>query len=78
VYRDSRRGYTDIYVVNVDGAGLRRLTDIFSHSPAWSPDGRYLLFSGTSLPPRELHLFVVRADGSEVHAQAQGHMAPRS
>ena len=37
---------TEIYVVRPDGSGLRRIThdDEFAGSPAWSPDGRSLVF----------------------------------
>ena len=35
-----------VYVMNADGSGLRRLVEIESTSPSWSPDGRFLLFAG--------------------------------
>jgi len=55
-----RDGNSEIYVVNSDGGGLRRLTrnagpDL---APAWSPDGRRIAFSGF----RGIH--VMNADGS--------------
>ena len=36
----------DIYVINADGTGLRRLTDHSAedHAPAWSPDGKQIAF----------------------------------
>ena len=43
-------GATDVYVINMDGTGLRRLThDGVSFEPAWSPDGRRLVFATFSL-----------------------------
>ena len=35
---------SDVYVMNVDGSGLRRLTnDLYGDAqPSWSPDGRYI------------------------------------
>ena len=40
------RHSTELYVVKLDGSGLRRIThdDEFAGSPAWSPDGRSLVF----------------------------------
>ena len=53
-------GLGDIYVVNVDGSGLRRLTHTrgnrFAILPVWSPDGRRIAFARTGFaigaPPR--------------------------
>ena len=50
----------EIYVINPDGTGLRRLTRTTdSLSPAWSPDGKQIVF--LSLPNR---VQVMNADGS--------------
>ena len=40
-------GNTDIYLINLDGTGLVRLTDdpLPDHGSAWSPDGGTLFFS---------------------------------
>ena len=39
-------GLSDLFIVNIDGSGLRRLThDKYADlNPVWSPDGRYLAF----------------------------------
>ena len=47
----------DIWLVDADGSNLRRVTPEFGQFVTWSPDGRYLLISGTSL-------YVVRPDGT--------------
>ncbi len=40
---------TDLYVVKVDGTGVRRLTrDRLSASPVWSPDGRTIIYARRS------------------------------
>ena len=54
-------GNSDLYVVNADGSGLRRLTRHAANVPrsfAWSPDGRTIAF----LHNREV--YIVKADGS--------------
>ena len=58
-FDSARAGNSEIYVVNSDGGGLRRLTrnagpDL---APAWSPDGRRLAFA------RDGEIYIVNADG---------------
>jgi len=47
VFHDSITGNDEIYVVNIDGSGERRLTDHPAHdwNPTWSPDGMRIVFS---------------------------------
>ena len=52
-------GHDDIYVMRPDGSGVKRLTRIRGSTPAWSPDGRYIVFSAPGL-------FVMRTDGSGI------------
>ena len=47
-----------LYVVNADGSGRRELTRAKYSTPAWSPDGRTLVFA------RSGQLYIVNADGS--------------
>jgi len=50
----------DLYVMNADGSGQRRLTHGgLAFDPAWSPDGRKIAFSGGAQG-----IFVMNADGS--------------
>lgn len=62
----------DIYVINVDGSGLRRLTrgSGANVDAAWSPDGERIVFSrGSEADPSaggNDDLYVMDADGSEV------------
>lgn len=49
--------HRDIWVMNADGSGQRRVTPESGQFVAWSPDSRYLLISGRTL-------FVVRLDGT--------------
>ncbi|HET9755376.1 MAG TPA: hypothetical protein VFP66_02645 [Candidatus Limnocylindrales bacterium] len=49
--------HRDVWVMNADGSGQRRVTSEAAQFVAWSPDGRYLLVSGRAL-------YVVRPDGT--------------
>jgi tol-pal system beta propeller repeat protein TolB len=53
-------GNLEIYVVNADGSGQRRLTRSTAREshPVWSPDGRRIVFE------RNWQLWVMNADGS--------------
>jgi TolB protein len=74
----NRRGNDDVYVVNADGSGLRKVSRSPRNEgdPLWSPDGRVIVFQGPREPPSEAEravcrghcmrgeLFVVNADGT--------------
>lgn len=63
--RDPPLFNTEIYVMNADGSGIRRLTNhpLLDDWPAWSPDGAKIVFSrGPDQYRPEIH--VMNADGS--------------
>ena len=57
-------GNQEIYVMNVDGSGQRRLTynDAVDQAPSWSPDGKRIAF--TSRREGGFEIFVMNADGT--------------
>jgi TolB protein len=59
---------SNVYVVNVDGSGLTELTHFvgndFANNPAWSPDGRMIVFDQFVDGTHFVALVVMRADGS--------------
>lgn len=72
-FHSSRYGNNDIFVVNVDGSGLRRLTNgsANENTPRISKDGRRLLFAANYSSPennykqRTSEIYVMNIDGSE-------------
>ena len=56
--------HSDIYVMNADGSGIRKLTHnaAYNAEPAWSPDGRKIAFRSTRNGNRDI--YVMNADGS--------------
>jgi Tol biopolymer transport system component len=54
-----------IFKVPVDGGSPERLVDSVSFHPVWSPDGRFILYSGTSRA-RSVPLRAVTPDGLPV------------
>jgi Tol biopolymer transport system component len=64
---DGRR--RDIYVMNTNGGGLRKLTQerrVANVDPQWSPDGRRLLFLRARGPYAPYEIYVMNADGTGV------------
>ena len=67
---------TEIYVANANGTGLRQVTHMTAdapysmdvNKPAWSPDGKRLVFEvqnlSTADPPNRRAIFIVNVDGS--------------
>ena len=63
-FMSNRAGNWEIYVMNVDGSGVKRLTNNSSIDglPAWSPNGRSIAF--VSDQGGAWGLWVMNADGS--------------
>lgn len=66
VFVRARGSDSDLYIMNADGTGVRRLAgnarrfqDLY---PAWSPDGRTIAFASNRFGENEI--FVMRADGT--------------
>jgi TolB protein len=70
-----RDGNSEIYVVNVDGTGLQRLTHDAAQNvdPAWSPDGKRIAFASdrAGASDGDLDIYVMDADGSNVVRRTQ-------
>jgi TolB protein len=63
-------GSMEIYLINVDGSNLIRLTDSpgDDYGPAWSPDGKKIAFVSHRAGVREYNpeIYVVNADSSDL------------
>ncbi len=68
--REKRRDMINIYLVDITGNQLRRLThDAGSNeNPTWSPDGRFIAFTTTRNGKRQLYM--MDSDGSAPHLTA--------
>ena len=77
VFESARHGNTELYVINADGTGERRLThspsNVVNSHPSWSPDGGSIVFD--SFRDGAFHLYVIRPDGSGERRLTQGDAA---
>lgn len=73
--------YSQIYVMNTDGSGPKRLTNVNNGDacgPAWSPDGRkiaYYAFAQTQ-PSRNPEIWMMDADGANPKKLTEHGMDP--
>jgi len=59
-------GDLQIYVINIDGTGLRQLTSAANNGdPMWSPDGTRITFGSDREGGNKLNIFAMNADGSQ-------------
>jgi Tol biopolymer transport system component len=63
-YRKPGFSNREIYVMNADGTGIRRLTNLsyVSGIPAWSPDGKMLAFQ-SNLRGKRFEIYTIGLDG---------------
>ena len=77
-FASNRDGNNEIYVMNVDGSGLRRLTNhpAYEVAPAWNPAGTQIAF--TSDRAGQPQIYLMNADGSDVRRLTMESYADRA
>ena len=82
---DAQSGPTAVFIVNVDGSGLRQLTPwkMLAGDPDWSPNGDLIVFSTHPLFEYDTsgrsELYTMRPDGSGMHKlTSYGENGPRA
>jgi Tol biopolymer transport system component len=70
---------TSIFIMRIDGSGLRRLAQVSGFrkhgSPRWSHDGKRLLFDASQGPNNAWKVYIVNADGSGLTPVGEHGMA---
>jgi TolB protein len=66
VFQSNRTGRWEIYVMNIDGSDLTRITDRAGDNvtPAWSPDGELIAFAAS--PGENSDIYLMKTDGSDL------------
>jgi len=64
-YVSYENGSPDIFVINSNGTGNKRLTDtpLRDESPAWTGDGSYIFFSSNRNPNVASQIYIMRTEG---------------
>ena len=74
---DTERG--EIYIMDWDGADLRRVTrnGMGNNAPSWSPDGRWLAYSSDESGAFEVYVRAFPGPGPRYPVSSGGGLAPR-
>lgn len=64
-YVSYENGSPDIFVINANGTGNKRLTNtpLRDESPVWTKDGNYILFSSNRNPNVASQIYIMRTEG---------------
>ena len=64
-YVSYENGSPDIFIINSNGTGNKRLTDtpLRDEDPAWTKDGNYILFSSDRNPNVGFEIYIMRTEG---------------
>ena len=64
-YVSYENGSPDIFVINSNGTGNKRLTDtpLRDENPVWTKDGNYILFSSNRNPNVASQIYIMRTEG---------------
>lgn len=65
-FSSDRSGNPMVYVMDIDGSNVKRITFAgrYNATPSWSPDGKRLAFAGWSID--HFDIFTVNTDGSDM------------
>jgi TolB protein len=74
---EAEMGVGDLRIASADGSHDKTLFagpsyDATSSQPAWSPDGKWIVFERTPWSDLQHRLYLIRADGSHLHRLAGG------
>ncbi|HSQ17950.1 MAG TPA: DPP IV N-terminal domain-containing protein [Anaerolineales bacterium] len=67
-FSSNREGSRDIFVMDADGSGMRKVVDtgLDDYFPEWSPDGSQLAFFAANFPSTRQDIFTVDLDGGNL------------
>ena len=69
LFVSTRSGEHDLYIMRADGQGERpvfRTAPAYRDDPAWSPDGRKIVYSQLDRDAKSISIYTARADGTSV------------
>jgi Tol biopolymer transport system component len=66
---DGKTGHHAIFIVRLDGTGLRRITRwrLDASQPDWSPNGRWIMFRSKESSDDSGNVWLVRPNGTDLH-----------
>ena len=70
MFRSGRTGHAEIFIMHKDGSHVQQLTHtpngVFNYAPAFSPNGRLIVFERYASASDTDQIFTMRTDGSQL------------